>query len=228
MPAEPQQNSIDYRPISPWAVASLTLAGISVAGFLIPAFSVLTVLSMMSSIVAVREDRLYEMGGRRIALLGLGVSLTLGTILTVLWGFVIPAMKIERFQAEAPLGTVRLDFEKVTSVKDEADRLERYSGQRVCLKGYILQTNEHEGITSFALSTDGDARTASSHVWVQLTAPLSPSWTPRGHAVTGTLVPNLEYIEGGTSPRWILQQSEVRPVSCRDQLASYRGSGFGC
>ncbi len=228
MSPETTLNPMDYRPLSPWAVASLTLAGISVAGFLIPTFSFLTLLSMMSAIVAVREDRNYEMGGRRIALLGLGLSLTLGTILTVLLGFVIPAMKIERFQAEAPLGTVRLDFEKVTSINEEEDSLERYMGQRVCLKGYILHTDEHEGIRSFALSTDGDARSTSSHVWVQLTAPLSFRWTPRGHAVTGTLLANPEYIEGGTSSRWILQQSEVRPVSSKDQLASYRGNGFGC
>ncbi len=216
------ESNTTYRSISIWAVASLILGGMTVAGFLIPALTSLALPSVATAMVALWSIHHYELGGRRIAILGIALSVMLAVV--------IPTWHIERFRAEAPAGTVRLDFSEVASTKNNVVGLEKYEGQRVCLKGYVFPTDRQIGITSFLMSSNGVFGSESGMIGVLLASPQTWTWSYGGQAVTGTLVPNPDFVEGDEEikSKWILRDSEVRPALSPVQLAYSRRSTRGC
>lgn len=197
--------TIEYRPFSALAVASLLLAAIALLGFIFPEASVVAILGALAGLAAMREIRKYHHGGKTVARAGIAACLTV-LVLTQSWHFAL-------YSSEAALGATRLDFQTVGASKDQG--FAQHLGQLVCLKGYPVS----EGSVFVMWAKQGENyvgyRNESSSILVFLSPGVTwnfNEWAGDSVAVSGIVARN-PVRDGPRAPEFCVQQATVRP--CR-------------
>ncbi len=193
---------ISYSRVSPFAVTSAA-AGIATSlSILVPPLGLLSIIGIITGVAALIAIRRYEVGGARLARLGLVTSVVFAAA-GPLWQFVA-------FRLEAPDGYLRLSLSDLTR-KDAKVTLEDYVEENVTLKGFACYQKGPKATNEFVLSVNGDIYSKTSDkIVVELPPGQTWTWNENGIAVSGTLA----RLRGGWSdefyPKFKLTQAIVR------------------
>ncbi len=203
-----------YRPVSRFAVAALLIAPLAAIGLEIPEATAFAVPAICCAALGLREIRKYQFAGRRLAI---------GAVVTaVTCAVCIPIWHSVSFHSESLAGYRREDFGDLVKRKD----LDSIEGLQTCLKGYAnITTNWPNAPTrTFLFSPEGDWGKKNAIV-VQLTS--DQEWQPTldGLAVSGTLIRNGAWIEGGDEPKFLFRASLIRPAMSSAQIGHRIGHG---
>jgi hypothetical protein len=176
--------------------------------------ALLAVPGIAFGLVALRETRRYEQGGRRLALWGLSLSLVIG-----LGG---PLLEICFYHSEAPAGFRRLNYSGALGERE----LDQFAGHSVCLKGYAL-ADDREVVDRFILTHDGYSRDLLNPILVELAFDRPWQVSRSAVAVSGRLelLPASE--DDPDFPRYVLRDAVVRPSRTLYQPTN-RDTSEGC
>jgi len=215
-----------YSPISLMAVTSLLLGVLCILGLIFPLIAIVAVPGVIFGIAAKSAIHHYELGGQKLARLGIRLSLIFG-ILTPVWYEI-------RFHSEALPGYKRVNFlEIIQDRKHSESRLAALVGQNVCLKGYALLRSRENELKSFPMSYHrtssgfGSKDDPEEIVLVKLLEGKFWKWRYEAIAVSGTLARNPDAQTDPEAPKFILEQSEVFEARTSDGLLLSGGGGRG-
>ncbi len=154
---EPGFDEFGYKPIPPLAPVSALLGVCALSGLLSPLGLVFGVFGLVLGFIGLRQIQRAEgdLGGRKIASLGVSISAVLlvsSTALHIYW-----------YQTEVPAGYQRISFgadisKKGFVVEDGEGRahpdIAALEGKPLFLKGYMYPEGRPDGIVSFILCRD--------------------------------------------------------------------------
>ena len=203
-----------YRPVSRFAVAAVLIAPLAGIGLAIPEAIAFAAPAICCAALGLREIRKYQFAGRRLAIGGLVTAVTCTAC--------IPSWHYVRFHSESLAGYRRVDFGDLVKRKD----LGSIEGSNTCLKGYadIKRDWTSSPTRTFLFSPEGDWE-KNDAIRVQLTS--DQEWQPTldGLAVSGTLIRNEAWIEGGDEPKFIFRTSLICPARSAVQIGHRTGRG---
>lgn len=153
-------NEFSYRPVPAIAVVGLVLALLSSAAIFVWLVLPLCLLALLISSIGLMVIRSGQgaYGGRGVA--------WSGVLLSLAFFFGGIGFQVYAYQSEVPEGYQRLSF--VNDISEKGMRYENgqvsppedvaaLEGQKVFLKGYIYQTGQMEGLTSFLFVKDNQS-----------------------------------------------------------------------
>ncbi|MDB5341152.1 MAG: hypothetical protein JWN70_6771 [Planctomycetaceae bacterium] len=175
---------ISYARVSPLAVTSAVCGVAPSLGLIVPPLALLSIVGVGTGLAAGISIRRYEIGGARLAQLGMIASVTFAVAVTVL----VPLWHFVAFRLEAPSGFLRLNLRELTREGSQKS-LDQYLEENVCLKGFALYGKSRGPMSEFCLSVDGDnLSTKNEVIMVELPPGQTWKWGENGIAVSGTLV----------------------------------------
>ncbi len=210
---------LTFTPVSTASVLAAICGAATFAAFFAPALGLIGAACALSAIIALRGIAKYEFAGRRLARVGLVLSL------------VVPPAAARRHEAlfvgESLAGHARIDYASALPAATDGGRpsISRLVGQKICLKGYALPERRLEGLREFAISPDGDDRKPDCVVLVEVDE--NWDWDARPIAVSGTLAELPAASRRNDGPLYRLTNAVVHPAQTRDQLVR-RAPGRGC
>ena len=154
---EPGFDEFGYKPIPPLAPVSALLGLCALSGLLSPLGLVFAVFGLVLGFIGLRQIQRAEgdLGGRKLAILGVGMSALLlvsSTALHIYW-----------YQTEVPEGYQRISFSTDISkkgfvVEDGEGKVHpdiaALDGKRLFLKGFMYPEGRPDGIATFILCRD--------------------------------------------------------------------------
>jgi hypothetical protein len=210
--------AFEYRPVPVLAVVAMVLGVLSVMAFFgitgMIVAGVGTIVSAISLLKIVRARG--ELGGRRLALLGLACSVM----------FLGSGMAYQRhlYLHEVPEGFERINFTHDISKKGFPtidgrqtvhQDVQKLVGKPIFLKGSIYPTNESTGLDSFLLCRDsgaccfGGKPALTDMIGVVMQGGKTVDYSPGRVSVTGEFALNPGYKGGDLDPIYVLKGQEV-------------------
>lgn len=217
-------HEIRYARLSSLAVTSALSGALASIGLLLPPAAFLSIIGIISGGAALWIIRRYEFAGRRLAKLGM--------IMSVGFGLATPTLQWIQFHSEAPNGYLRLNFPKLVrnARSDQSGPpllpLDQYDGELVCVKGYAVLSTLKRNNRSFWLSPDGGEDDMRRVIIVELSEGQDLDWSPAvfdAFAISGAIEMNDRAIRDKSFPRYKLTRPIIRMSVTPYGVAGGRG-----